>query len=140
LRGDQIKLNAWVLWDGAVVTLTGQRPLISVNIVRMILRPLAEKRMPITNQDELDGLKHIGHIVASTMPDTGATFRIGSVRASLDRLCRDGRRAMQTGIAQVRHDKPLAGTGNAIGRFAAERGYTLIRNLASHGFGRALQS
>jgi hypothetical protein len=43
LRGDQIKLNAWVLWDGAVVTLTGQRPLISVNIVRMILRPLAEK-------------------------------------------------------------------------------------------------
>ena len=45
---------------------------------------------------------------------------------------------MQIGIAQVGHDKPLAGIGNAIGSFAAERGYTLIRNLASHGVGKAL--
>ena len=70
--------------------------------------------------------------------DTGATFRIPPVRPSLDQLCRDGRRAMQLGIAQVGHDKPLAGIGKAIGRFASERGYTLIRNLASHGVGRAL--
>ncbi|WP_333830587.1 type I methionyl aminopeptidase [Pararhodobacter sp.] len=70
--------------------------------------------------------------------DTGATFRMGKVRPSLDRLCRDGKRAMQTGIAQVGSGKPLAGIGNAIGRFAAGRGYTLIRNLASHGVGRAL--
>ena len=70
--------------------------------------------------------------------DTGATFRVPPVRPSLDRLCRDGRRAMQIGIAQVGHDKPLAGIGNAIGRFASEHGYTLIRNLASHGVGRAL--
>ncbi|QYK42942.1 MAG: type I methionyl aminopeptidase [Paracoccaceae bacterium] len=70
--------------------------------------------------------------------DTGATFRVGTVRPSLDRLCRDGKRAMQIGIAQVGHDRPLAGIGNAIGRFAAQRGYTLIRNLASHGVGRAL--
>ena len=70
--------------------------------------------------------------------DTGATFRVPPVRPSLDRLCRDGRRAMHIGIAQVGHDKPLAGIGNAIGRFASEHGYTLIRNLASHGVGRAL--
>jgi methionyl aminopeptidase len=70
--------------------------------------------------------------------DTGATFRLGSVQPSLDRLCRDGRRAMQIGIAQVGHDKPLAGIGNAIGRFATKRGYTLIQNLASHGVGKAL--
>ena len=70
--------------------------------------------------------------------DTGATFRVPPVRPSLDRLCRDGKRAMQIGIAQVGHDKPLAGIGNAIGRFASEHGYTLIRNLASHGVGRAL--
>lgn len=70
--------------------------------------------------------------------DTGATFRAGPVRPSLDRLCRDGKRAMQIGIAQVGADKPLAGIGNAIGRFASARGYTLIRNLASHGVGRAL--
>ncbi|MDO9638968.1 MAG: type I methionyl aminopeptidase [Pseudotabrizicola sp.] len=70
--------------------------------------------------------------------DTGASFGIGPVSPLVDRLCRDGRHAMQIGIAQVGHDKPLAGIGNAIGAFAAQRGYTLIRNLASHGVGRAL--
>lgn len=70
--------------------------------------------------------------------DTGATFGMGSVRPSLDRLCRDGTRAMQIGIAQVGHGKPLAGIGHAIGRFARAQGYTLIRNLASHGVGRTL--
>lgn len=78
--------------------------------------------------------------------DTGATFRVGTVRPApdrdpgrdLDRLCRDGKRAMQIGIAQVGADRPLAGIGAAIGRFATARGYTLIRNLASHGVGRSL--
>lgn len=70
--------------------------------------------------------------------DTGATFRVGTVRPSLDRLCRDGRRAMQIGIAQVGSGRPLGGIGRAIGTFADQRGYTLIRNLASHGIGRAL--
>ena len=173
--------------------------------------------MTITNQDELDGLKEIGRIVANTMrdmakamepgmttreldeigralleregavsapqssydfpgatcisvneeiahgipggrvigagdlvnidvsaskngyfADTGATYRVAPVLPSLDRLCRDGKRATQIGIAQVSSNKPLAGIGNAIGRFAEKRGYTLIRNLASHGVGRSL--
>ncbi|WP_121067282.1 type I methionyl aminopeptidase [Chachezhania antarctica] len=70
--------------------------------------------------------------------DTGATFRVGSVHPTLDRLCRDGKRAMEIGVAQVRGGQPLAGIGNAVGRFASDRGYTLIRNLASHGIGRSL--
>jgi methionyl aminopeptidase len=70
--------------------------------------------------------------------DTGASFPLGSVAQDITRLCRDGRRAMQAGIAEVGHGQPLAGIGNAIGRYAAKRGYTLIRNLASHGVGRAL--
>lgn len=70
--------------------------------------------------------------------DTGATFPVPPSRPALGRLCHDGRRAMQIGIAQVAPDKPLAGIGQAIGRFASEHGYTLIRNLASHGVGRAL--
>lgn len=70
--------------------------------------------------------------------DTGASFCLGPVQPSLDQLCRDGKRAMQIGIAQVGHDKPLAGIGNAIGAFALRHGYTLIRNLASHGVGKAL--
>lgn len=70
--------------------------------------------------------------------DTGASFVFGTVAPLTGQLCRDGKRAMQIGIAQVGHDKPLAGIGNAIGKFAAKRGYTLIRNLASHGVGKAL--
>ncbi|AZY92242.1 MULTISPECIES: type I methionyl aminopeptidase [Paracoccus] len=70
--------------------------------------------------------------------DTGASFALGAVAPELQRLCQDGRRAMQIGIAKVGHGKPLAGIGNAVGAFAARRGYTLIRNLASHGIGRAL--
>jgi methionyl aminopeptidase len=70
--------------------------------------------------------------------DTGASFPLGTVRPEVARLCRDGRRALQVGVAEVGHGRPLAGIGNAIGRFAARRGYTLIRNLASHGVGRAL--
>lgn len=70
--------------------------------------------------------------------DTGATFRVPPSLAAQDRLCRDGRRAMEIGIDQVRAGAALANIGTAIGRFAAERGYTLIRNLASHGIGRSL--
>jgi methionyl aminopeptidase len=70
--------------------------------------------------------------------DTGASFCFVSVLLSLDQLCRDGKRAMQIGIAQVGQNKPLAGIGNAIGAFASNRGYTLIKNLASHGVGKAL--
>lgn len=70
--------------------------------------------------------------------DTGATFRMGRVTAAQDKLCRDGKRAMKVGIAQVGAGKPIAGIGRAIGRFAERGGYTLIRNLASHGVGRAL--
>jgi methionyl aminopeptidase len=70
--------------------------------------------------------------------DTGASFPLGAVTPGVRQLCRDGRRAMKAGIAAVGHGRPLAGIGNAVGRFAARRGYTLIRNLASHGVGRAL--
>ena len=70
--------------------------------------------------------------------DTGATFRVKPVAASLDRLCRDGKRAMQIGIAQVGAGRPLVGIGRAIEAFSLKRGYTLIRNLASHGVGRSL--
>lgn len=70
--------------------------------------------------------------------DTGGTFRVPPVKPSLDRLCRDGRRALQIGVDQVGAGRPLAGIGRAVGAFARERGYTLIRNLCSHGTGRAL--
>lgn len=70
--------------------------------------------------------------------DTGASFAVPPVTRAVERLCRDGRRAMWTGLRQVGTGKPLAGIGRAVGDFARRNGYTLVRNLASHGVGRAL--
>ena len=70
--------------------------------------------------------------------DTGASFPVPPVAQRIDRLCRDGRRAMWTGVRQVGAGRPIAGIGKAIGRFAKKNGYTLVRNLGSHGVGRAL--
>ncbi len=70
--------------------------------------------------------------------DTGASFLVPPASQALERLCRDGRRAMWAGIRQVGADRPLAGIGQAIGEFARKNRYTLVRNLASHGVGRSL--
>ena len=70
--------------------------------------------------------------------DTGASFAVPHVRRAVERLCRDGRRAMWTGLRQVGAGQPLAGIGRAVGAFAQKNGYTLVRNLASHGVGLSL--
>lgn len=70
--------------------------------------------------------------------DTGASFAVPPVTADIKRLCRDGRRAMWTGLRQVATGRPFSGVGEAIGAFAQRHGYTLVRNLASHGVGHAI--
>ncbi|GLQ54344.1 type I methionyl aminopeptidase [Devosia nitrariae] len=70
--------------------------------------------------------------------DTGASFAVPPVARRIERLCRDGRRALWTGLQQVSADRPMAGIGEAIGAFAKRNGYSLVRNLASHGVGRGL--
>ena len=70
--------------------------------------------------------------------DTGGSFAVPPVNRTIERLCRDGRRAMWTGLRQVGAGKPIAGIGRAIGTFARKNGYTLVRNLASHGVGLSL--
>lgn len=70
--------------------------------------------------------------------DTGASFAVPPITNATKRLCRDGKRAMWIGLRQVGANKPLAGIGQAIGQFAEKNGYTLVRNLASHGIGHSL--
>ena len=70
--------------------------------------------------------------------DTGASFVIPPGQGRLDRLCRDGKRALWVGLNQVKTGRPYARIGEAIGTFAAKNRYTLIENLASHGVGRSL--
>ncbi len=70
--------------------------------------------------------------------DTGSSFTVGRVPPQIERLCRDGKRALWVGLKQVKTNKPLASIGNAIGTFAARNRYTLVSNLASHGVGHSL--
>ena len=70
--------------------------------------------------------------------DTGASFVVPPIRPDLARLCRDGKRAMWEGIRAVKSGGRLNAIGERIERFADKGGYTLIRNLSSHGVGRSL--
>lgn len=70
--------------------------------------------------------------------DTGASYAVPPVKREIEKLCRDGRRALWTGLQQVKTGKPIAGIGNAIGAFAKKNRYTLITNLSSHGIGLTL--
>lgn len=70
--------------------------------------------------------------------DTGASFAVPPTAPRIERLCRDGRRAMWAGIRAVQPGKPLNDIGRSIERFARKNGYSLVRNLASHGVGRSL--
>ena len=70
--------------------------------------------------------------------DTGGSFAIPPVTEKAAKLCRDGKRAMWTGIKAVKAGGKLNEVGRAIQSFADRNRYTLIRNLASHGVGRSL--
>jgi methionyl aminopeptidase len=70
--------------------------------------------------------------------DTGASFQVPPGTPKIERLCRDGRRALWTGIRAVKAGGKLNEIGRAIEAFADKNGYSLIRNLASHGVGRGL--
>jgi methionyl aminopeptidase len=70
--------------------------------------------------------------------DTGASFAVPPTPKRIERLCRDGRRAMWAGIRAVKPGAPLKEIGRSIEAFAAKNGYSLVRNLASHGVGHSL--
>jgi len=70
--------------------------------------------------------------------DTGASFAVPPTAPKVERLCRDGRRALWSGIRTVRPGAPLNAIGKSIESFARKNGYSLVRNLASHGVGASL--
>ena len=70
--------------------------------------------------------------------DTGSSFIVPPAKPKIEKLLRDGKRALWVGLNQVRTGQPMANIGNAIGTFAKKNRYTLIQNLASHGIGHSL--
>ena len=70
--------------------------------------------------------------------DTGASFIVPPAQAAQERLCRTTRKALNRAIQTVRPGKRLNIIGQTIERTAREDGYTIIRNLGSHGVGHSL--
>lgn len=70
--------------------------------------------------------------------DTGGSFVVGAATEAQQRLLDATREARDTAIAQLRAGDLLNGIGRSIQAVAARRGFRIIRNLQSHGVGRAL--
>ncbi|MCF7222089.1 type I methionyl aminopeptidase [Marilutibacter chinensis] len=70
--------------------------------------------------------------------DTGASFVVGAPSARQRRLLDAAREARDAAIAQLRADNPLNSIGRTVEAVAARRGFRVIRDLGSHGIGRAL--
>lgn len=70
--------------------------------------------------------------------DTGGTRAVPPVSPIKQRLCHATRSALEHAMRQVRDGAPLNGIGRAIEQTARSHRFRIIRNLASHGVGRAL--
>lgn len=70
--------------------------------------------------------------------DAGASFVVPPAAPERLAICRATKAALANAIAEVRPGRPLRRIGQTIERTARRGGYTVIRNLGSHGVGRAL--
>jgi len=70
--------------------------------------------------------------------DTGGSFVIAPIDPAKQRLCQATQLALNNAIDAARADRPMNLIGKAIQQTAKQKGYKIIRNLCSHGVGRAL--
>ena len=70
--------------------------------------------------------------------DTGGTTVVPPTSPQKTRLCHATRTALAQAMKQARAGQPLSGIGAAIQKTAKTYGFRIIRNLGSHGVGRAL--
>ena len=70
--------------------------------------------------------------------DTGGTRPVPPATPVQQRLCHATRTALEHAMRQVRDGAPLNAIGRAIEQTARAHRFRIIRNLASHGVGRAL--
>lgn len=70
--------------------------------------------------------------------DTGASFLVPPNLPEQVAVCRATKKARDRAIAQLRPGIPLNAIGKSIERTARKSGMHIIRNLGSHGVGRAL--
>ncbi|MBC7661114.1 MAG: type I methionyl aminopeptidase [Chitinophagaceae bacterium] len=70
--------------------------------------------------------------------DTGGSFIVPPENKVKRHLCDSTRRALEAAMLVARAGQPLNGIGRAIEGVASHHKLTIIRNLGSHGVGRAL--
>jgi methionyl aminopeptidase len=70
--------------------------------------------------------------------DTGASLVLAPANPHLLKLCRVSQSALQQAVAAAKAGSKLNRIGKAIEREAGKNGFTVIRNLYSHGIGRNL--
>lgn len=70
--------------------------------------------------------------------DTGGSFPLGEVAPRVHHLCETTKRALTSAMRSACAGKPLRGIGKAIEKEARGAGFNVVRNLCSHGVGRAL--
>ena len=70
--------------------------------------------------------------------DMGESFVVGTGTAEQSRLCRTVQEAVHSAIAKVKAGKPLNIIGKTVQAIADREGYTIVRNLGSHGVGRSI--
>lgn len=70
--------------------------------------------------------------------DTGGSFIVPPESKRKQQLCVATKAALAAGISAARAGRPLNSIGAAIEKVALKTGHSIIRNLGSHGTGRAL--
>ncbi|MDH5327499.1 MAG: type I methionyl aminopeptidase [Gammaproteobacteria bacterium] len=70
--------------------------------------------------------------------DTGGSFVVPPVSPLKQRLCQATQQALYSAISKAQADQPINVIGKAIQKVAKDKGYKVIKNLCSHGVGRAL--
>lgn len=70
--------------------------------------------------------------------DTGASVPVGAATPVQERLCEATQKALKAALRQARPGRGLRRVGQAVERVAHQAGFRVIRNLGSHGIGRAL--
>lgn len=70
--------------------------------------------------------------------DTGGSFVVPPAASLQQAICLATREALEAAIKEVRAGQPLHVIGRAIEKVAARRKMSVIKNLGSHGVGRAL--
>mgnify|MGYP000860349852 FL=1 len=70
--------------------------------------------------------------------DSSTTYLVGEVAYPGRRLVRATWQAMWRGIAAVRPGAYTGDIGHAIGRFAREQGYSVVKEYCGHGIGREM--